>query len=133
MYGDCSKGSLTMSDQIAPSPAQDDIQAERGTGNIYADLGDADANAMALKAGLAMHLHDLIKRRGLTQAQAAELTGISQPDLSRLLRGLFRDFSSDRMVRALTLLSADVQISVYAEGDPVGEPILLRAAGAHAA
>lgn len=106
---------------------------ERGTGNIYADLGDPDANAMALKAGLAMHLHDLIKRRGLTQAQAAELTGISQPDLSRLLRGLFRDFSSDRMVRALTLLSAEVQISVYAEGDPVGEPILLRAVGAHAA
>lgn len=122
-----------MSIPIAERADQKAVDPERGTGNIYADLGDPDANAMALKAGLAMHLHDLIKRRGLTQAQAAELTGISQPDLSRLLRGLFRDFSSDRMVRALTLLSADVQISVYAEGDPVGEPILLRAAGAHAA
>lgn len=122
-----------MSIPIAERAEPKAVAPERGTGNIYADLGDPDANAMALKAGLAMHLHDLIKRRGLTQAQAAELTGISQPDLSRLLRGLFRDFSSDRMVRALTLLSADVQISVYAEGDPVGEPILLRAAGAHAA
>ncbi len=122
-----------MPDQIAPSSGPDDILAERGSGNVYADLGDPDANAMALKAGLAMHLHDLIKRRGLTQAQAAELTGISQPDLSRLLRGLFRDFSSDRMVRALTLLSAEVRISVYAEGDQVGEPIRLRAIGAQAA
>lgn len=122
-----------MSIPIAQRAEPKAVEPERGTGNIYADLGDPDANAMALKAGLAMHLHDLIKRRGLTQAQAAELTGISQPDLSRLLRGLFRDFSSDRMVRALTLLSAEVQISVYAEGDPVGEPILLRAAGANAA
>jgi predicted XRE-type DNA-binding protein len=122
-----------MSIPIAESAEPKAVDPERGTGNIYADLGDPDANAMALKAGLAMHLHDLIKRRGLTQAQAAELTGISQPDLSRLLRGLFRDFSSDRMVRALTLLSAEVRISVYAEGDPVGEPIRLLAVEAKAA
>jgi predicted XRE-type DNA-binding protein len=117
-----------MTDQTSGASGDGKLVAERGSGNIYADLGYSDANAMALKAGLALSLQDLIKRRGLTQAMAAKLTGISQPDLSRLLRGQFRDFSSDRMVRALTQLSADVEISVYANGDQVGDRIRLQAA-----
>ena len=117
-----------MTDQTPRAAGRKKLVAERGSGNIYADLGYADANAMALKAGLAMSLQDLIRRRGLTQTQAAELTGISQPDLSRLLRGLFRDFSSDRMVRALNLLSANVEISVYSDGDQIGDRIVLHAA-----
>jgi predicted XRE-type DNA-binding protein len=108
----------------------DRLSVDRGSGNVFADLGIADANAMAMKSGLAMRLADLIKRRGLTQAQAAQLTDISQPDLSRILRGNFRNFSSDRMVRALTLLSADVEITIYTDGHTFGEPIRLHSAGA---
>lgn len=106
----------------------EEIIVERGSGNVYADLGFEEANTMALKAGLAMHLHDQIKRLGLTQVQAAAITGISQPDLSRLLRGQFRDFSSDRMVRALTQLAVNIEIAVYSAGAQIGERIILEAA-----
>jgi len=104
------------------------IEIDRGSGNVFADLGVADANAMALKSGLAIRLGELIKHRGLSQSAAAALTGISQPDLSRLLRGLLQDFSSDRLVRALNLLAADVEITVYSDGDKVGETIHMASA-----
>ncbi|ESZ87500.1 MAG: XRE family transcriptional regulator [Blastomonas sp. CACIA14H2] len=114
--------------RTGPEGQEDEIVVERGSGNVYADLGVEDPNGMALKAGLAMHLHDQIKRLGLTQVRAAAITGISQPDLSRLLRGQFSQFTSDRMVRALTQLSVRLEISVYSAGEQIGDPILLEAA-----
>jgi len=59
---------------------------ERGSTNVYADLGMPDAQEMHIKAQLAMKIGDIIKRRKLTQVQAAELLGITQPKLSGLLR-----------------------------------------------
>lgn len=123
------KGFLRMTNkETRPASQDEEIIVERGSGNVYADLGFEEANTMALKAGLAMHLQDQIKRLGLTQVRAAAITGISQPDLSRLLRGQFRDFSSDRMVRALTLLAVHIEIAVYSAGAQIGEPIILEAA-----
>ena len=99
-----------------------------GSGNVFADLGLPDAEEHLLKAGLVMKLDQVIRARGLNQTAAAKLTGVSQPDLSRLLRGRFRDMSADRLIRALTRLDTEVQISVTRQGKPVGEPIHLHAA-----
>ncbi len=77
-----------------------------------------------------MKLSQVIRARGLNQTAAAKLTGISQPDLSRLLRGHFREMSADRLIRALTRLNTDVEIKVMREGKLVGEPIHLHSAAA---
>ena len=50
--------------------------------------------------------------RGLKQVEAAKLLGLSQPDVSRLLRGNFRDYSVERLLRLLTALGRDVQINI---------------------
>ncbi len=87
---------------------------ERGSTNVYADLGMADAEEMLVKAQLATKIGDIIRRRKLTQIQAAELLGITQPKLSGLLRGQFRGVSETKMLECLTRLGRDVKIVVKA-------------------
>lgn len=84
---------------------------EVGSGNIFADLGLPNADEHQLKAALVVQLHRLIKARKLTQAAAAELVGIKQPDLSNILRGHYQGFSVSRLMRMLTAFSQDVEIT----------------------
>lgn len=85
---------------------------ESGSTNVYADLGMADAEEMLIKAQLATKIGDIIKRRKLTQVQAAQLLGITQPKLSGLLRGQFRGVSETKMLECLTRLGRDVEIII---------------------
>ena len=87
---------------------------EQGSTNIYADLGLENAEEMLVKAQLATKIGEIIKRRKLTQVQAAELLGISQPKLSGMLRGQFRGISESKMLECLTRLGRDIQIVVKA-------------------
>jgi len=90
------------------------MDVEMGSGNVYADLGYADADEMLIKAQLMAKIAEIIKRKGVTQTQAAELLGMPQPKLSNLLRGRFRGFSERRLMDCLTKLGRDVQIVVKA-------------------
>jgi len=85
---------------------------EHGSTNVYADLGLDNAEEMLVKAQLATKIGDIIKRRKLTQIQAAELLGITQPKLSGLLRGQFRGISEAKMLECLTRLGRDVEITI---------------------
>jgi predicted XRE-type DNA-binding protein len=88
------------------------ILIERGSGNVFADLGRPNAETHLLKAQLVARIDDAIRHRRLTQAKAAKLLGLSQPDVSRLLRGDFRDYSVERLIRLLLALGRDVDIVV---------------------
>ena len=85
---------------------------EKGSMNVYADLGVADADEMLVKAQLASKIAEIIKFRKLTQTQAAVLLGMTQPKLSNMLRGRFRGISEAKMLECMTLLGRDVQIVV---------------------
>jgi predicted XRE-type DNA-binding protein len=87
-------------------------RVQEGRGNIFADLGLPDAEDLLLKSKIVIELHRLIKGRSLTQTAAAKLIGISQPDLSNLLRGRLRGYSAERLMRMLTALNHDVEITV---------------------
>lgn len=89
-----------------------EIDVQPGSGNVFADLGLPDADTHLLKADLVRRIDGIIRQRRLTQAQAAELLGLSQPDVSRLLRGSFRDYSMERLLRLLTALGRDVEIVI---------------------
>jgi predicted XRE-type DNA-binding protein len=88
------------------------VKIERSSGNVFADLGRPDADAQLLKAELVTRIDEIIRRRRLTQTQAAELLGLSQPDVSRLLRGNFREYSVERLLRLLMALGRDVDIVI---------------------
>jgi len=85
---------------------------EKGSIDVYADLGMADAEDKLVKAQLATKIAEIIKQKKLTQIQAAELLGMSQPKLSNMLRGQFRGISETKMLECLTRLGRDVQIVV---------------------
>ena len=88
------------------------IEVEPGTGNVFADLGYADAKERTLKVELAMEVNRVLKERKLTQAKAAELLGIVQPHVSDLVRYRLNRFSVERLMQFLTQLGKDVEIRI---------------------
>jgi len=86
------------------------IEAHESSGNVFADLGLPESEERMLKAGIVVELRRLIKERELTQVKAAKLVGISQPDLSHLLRGDFDDYSAERLMKMLTVFEQDIEI-----------------------
>jgi len=85
---------------------------EYGSGNVFADLGFPDSEEHLVKAKLVRAISIAMEARGLTQAEAAELIGIDQPKVSKLLRGHYRGYSSDRFMHFLNLLGQDVVITI---------------------
>ena len=84
----------------------------RSSGNVFKDIELPDADEHAIKADIVIRIAKLIEMKGLSQSKAAALTGIAQPDLSKLLRGHFSGFSMDRLVQAILALGSDVEIRV---------------------
>ena len=83
---------------------------EVGSGNVFADLGLSNADEALAKAELARQIGTIIKKRGLKQVDPAKLLDIDQPKVSALSRGVLSGFSTDRLLRFLSLLSCDVEI-----------------------
>ena len=62
----------------------DDETITRGTANVFADLGYADAEERQTKLRLAYAINEVIARQRVTQANAAEKLGVNQPKISAL-------------------------------------------------
>jgi len=88
------------------------IPVEEGSGNVYADLGYPDSDTMLVKARLAAKIAEIVQRRALTQAETAEILGLTQPKVSALLKGRFRGISEHRLLECLTRLGRDVHIVI---------------------
>lgn len=101
-------------------------KVEVGSGDVFVDLGLADARERKLRVKLAMQINELIAARKLPQAAAAELFGISQPHVSELKNYKLSRFSSERLLRFLTQLDRDVEIIIRpkARGRPEGHLVV---------
>ena len=91
------------------------IAVERGSGNVFADIGLERPEEELLKAQLVREIRDIVKRRRLTQAKAAELLGLKQPDVSALVTGRVHKFSLERLLRCVRRLDRDVAIVIRAK------------------
>jgi predicted XRE-type DNA-binding protein len=88
------------------------VKVDVGSGNIFADLGLPDADTHFLKAQIVSEIYRLTNERKLTQARAGKLMGITQPEVSRMFKGQFREYSVDRLMGFLTNFDRDVEIVV---------------------
>jgi predicted XRE-type DNA-binding protein len=88
------------------------IRYEMGSGNVFKDLGIPYAEEHLIKAQLVYKIDRILKSRRLKQSQAASALGIKQPDVSKMLRGEFRQFSVERLLSFLVALGHDVQITI---------------------
>ena len=97
---------------------------EAGSRNVFKDLGMPNAEEHFVKAQLVFKIDTLMKERHLKQIEAADLLGIQQPDVSKMLRGEFRQFSVERLLRFLVALDQDVEIVVKPHRDTKNAPAL---------
>jgi predicted XRE-type DNA-binding protein len=97
------------------------IRITRGSGNVFADLGLPNPEQELLKAQLSLQIFRIIKQRGLTQTQAADVLGIKQPHVSALMRNRAGNFSVGRLMEFLNRLGQDVRITVKPTRKRVGE------------
>ena len=81
-------------------PRVNDTRITESSGNIFVDLGfdEAEAKVMALRVELIVQLRETLNQQGLTQAEAAKQLGVTQPRVSALLKGTWKDFSIDMLL-----------------------------------
>jgi predicted XRE-type DNA-binding protein len=97
---------------------------ETGSGNVFQDIGVPNPEEHLVKSQLVFRIDGIIKKRRLKQVEAADLLGIRQPDVSKMLRGDFRQFSVERLLRFLVALNQDVEIVVRPHRDRSNAPAL---------
>ena len=95
--------------------ARKSIEVEAGSGNVFADLGYADAKERRLKVELAVEVNRILRQHELTQARAAKILKVRQPHVSDLARYRLHRFSVERLMEFLTLLGKDVEIRISAK------------------
>jgi predicted XRE-type DNA-binding protein len=96
----------------------------QSSGNVFADPGVPNADEHFVKAQLVFKIDRIMKARQLKQVEAARLFGVRQPDVSKMLRGEFRQFSVERLLRFLVALGQDVEIVVRPHRDKKDSPVL---------
>jgi predicted XRE-type DNA-binding protein len=90
----------------------EETEVHDSSGNVFQDMGMPDAEERLAKGELARVIRRVIRERGLTQVQAADVLGVAQPDVSDLVRGKLSRFSMERLERFLNALDLEVRIQV---------------------
>lgn len=91
---------------------------EIGSGNVFKDLGFDNPEQEVLKAELAYCVFKAIAEKKINQTQAADLMGVTQPDISKLKHGQYYRFTAERLFKFLNNLDYDVDIHIHKSRTP---------------
>lgn len=89
-----------------------DVTFEVSSGNVFADLDIDMPEEMLAKARIAHLIVQIITKSHMTQKEAAEILGLTQPKVSLIMNGRLEGFSLERLIMALTALDRDVEIRI---------------------
>jgi len=106
---------------LRPAKYQRTPAVTQSSGNIFADLGFQDPAREQIKAQLMLQIFRVLRKRRLTQVQAAEILGVRQPQVSGLMRGQSGAFSVERLMDFLAALGHDIEIKLKPTRKPHGE------------
>lgn len=97
--------------------SDDELELVRGSGNVFADFGRANADMSQLRANLAAEVIKALDAEGLSTRAAEKLTGTSAADFSRLRNAKLTGFTADRLMALLRKLDRDVHVIVTLRGE----------------
>ena len=101
-----------MANRRAANPFVSDEAVIRGSGDVFADLGYADAEERQTKLRLAYAINEIVATKRLSQGEAATRLGVGQPKVSALANYKLDGFSVERLMIFLTALDRDVEITI---------------------
>jgi predicted XRE-type DNA-binding protein len=97
---------------MSKKPIAKRVPIRHGNGNVFADLGFERPEEELLKAQLVREIREIIKRRSLTQAKAADLLSLKLPDVSAMVTGRVHKFSLEQLLRCARRLDQDIAIVI---------------------
>ena len=83
------------------------------SGNVFADLGLANADEKQTKVQLAVMINRIIEAQNVSQSAAARRLKINQPKISALANYRLEGFSVERLMHFLNALDRDIEIVVH--------------------
>jgi predicted XRE-type DNA-binding protein len=91
------------------------VKLTRSSGTVFRDLGFSgdEAEYLKVRADLMINLQKVITARGLKQAEAAALLGVTQPRVSDLMRGRIDLFSIDTLIDMLARLGIGAKVILH--------------------
>ncbi len=101
--------------------SQDELELVRGSGNVFRDFDDPDADLKQAKAILAAQVIDILDDRKLTAIKAARLTGYAAADFSRLRNADLGRFTLDRLFKILRALDDGIEVTIQLIPRPNGQ------------
>jgi predicted XRE-type DNA-binding protein len=88
------------------------VKVTRSSGNVFHDLGFSpdEAEYLRVRSELLLNVQKAVTARGLKQAEAAKLLGVTQPRVSDLMRGRIDLFSIDTLIDMLARLGVRTKL-----------------------
>jgi predicted XRE-type DNA-binding protein len=88
------------------------LEVTRGSGNVFRDLGRANADVAQFKAILAAEIIKVLDREGLSVRGAHGRTGVAAADFSRIRNADLGRFTIDRLMSIVNRLGSRLEMKV---------------------
>jgi len=99
------------------------MEVVRGSGNVFRDLGHANADALQFKAILAAEIIKALDKERLTVRAAHQRTGIAAADFSRIRNAKLGRFTVDRLMSIINRLGSRVEVKIRVRRIEAAEPV----------
>jgi len=88
------------------------IELVRGSGNVFRDFGDPNADIEQLKCILAARIIAILHDEKLSMRKAESLTGVSASEFSHIRNVKLDRFTADRLISILNKFDQQVNVTV---------------------